>query len=217
MDAAERSVVSPPKQERSRASLERILAAATQLLQERGYEGLTLIDVSRLSGVSIGAIYGRVADKEGLVRAVQSRVMATLEREQQAIVEDPRWAGLGLKDLIPLLFDDLAEFFRRHAAILRAFMMRAAHDPVIASVGKRSAIAFRKGVEDLLLQRADEIRHPDPARAASACFNAAYSTLTRYLGLGSELEASGEGDWDHLKRDTGLMAVCFLKYSNQEL
>jgi AcrR family transcriptional regulator len=216
MEAAARSVVLEPKQERSRASLERILAAATQLLQDRGYDGLTLNDVSRLSGVSIGAIYGRVTDKEGLVRAVQVRVMETLEREQRDIIEDPRWNGLGLKDLIPPLFDDLAEFLRRHAAILRAFMMRAAQDPVIASVGKRSAIALRDGVETLLLQRRGEIRHPDPDRAAAACFNAAYSTLTRYLGLGTELEAAGEGDWAHLKFDTGLMAVCFLKYSSDE-
>ena len=210
------SDVLQPKQERSRVSLERILTAATQLLAEGGYEGLTLNDVSRLSGVSIGAIYGRVTDKEGLVRSVQIRVLETLQTEQISILDDARWEGLSLGSLIPLLFNDIAELLRRHAPILRAFMMRAAQDPVIASVGKRSAIAFREGVLKLLLDRRNEIRHTDPERAASACFNSAYATLTRYLGLGSELEAAGEGDWEHIKADTGLMAVCFLKYADRE-
>lgn len=210
------SVVLQPKQERSRASLERILAAATQLLAENGYDGLTLNDVSRASGVSIGAIYGRVTDKEGLVRAVQVRVLATLEQEQTAILEDGRWSGLALRELIPPLFGDIAELLRRHAPILRAFMMRAAQDLVIAKVGKHSAIAFREGVLGLILDRRSEISHADPERAAQACFNAAYANLTRYLGLGSELEAAGEGDWEHIKADTGLMAVCFLKYAGKE-
>ena len=47
--------VQPPQQERSRASFERVLQAATSLLAEEGYDGFTP-EVSKRAGVSIGSI-----------------------------------------------------------------------------------------------------------------------------------------------------------------
>jgi len=53
-----------PKQDRSRASFERVLDAATALLAERGYSEFTLQELSRRSKVSIGSIYCRVSGKD---------------------------------------------------------------------------------------------------------------------------------------------------------
>ena len=49
-----------PKQDRSRASFERVLDAATTLLAEKGYSEFMLQELSNRSKVSIGSIYGRV-------------------------------------------------------------------------------------------------------------------------------------------------------------
>ena len=53
-----------PKQDRSRASFERVLDAATALLAEKGYSEFTLQELSNRSKVSIGSIYGRVNGKD---------------------------------------------------------------------------------------------------------------------------------------------------------
>ena len=53
-------LIRPPVQRRSRESLERLLQTGLELLQERGFDGFTLQELSQRAGVSIGSIYGRV-------------------------------------------------------------------------------------------------------------------------------------------------------------
>src|SRR6202008_2823007 len=72
------TTVRPPKQRRSRESYERVLDAARALLEENGFEGLTVQEVAIRSGVSIGAIYERFGNKETLLRAVHARLMEAM-------------------------------------------------------------------------------------------------------------------------------------------
>ena len=57
--AAEPELLRPPLQNRSRESLERVLIAGKKLLEEKGWEGFTVQEVSRRAKVSIGSIYAR--------------------------------------------------------------------------------------------------------------------------------------------------------------
>lgn len=202
-----------PKQSRSRESLEKVIVAAAAILEKVGYEGLTLQEVSRLSGVSIGSIYARVAGKDELVRLVQQRAMERIDAEQARLLAPERWAAYGLPELVPALVDELAEFLRRHAALLRAFMMRAAQDEVIGAVGRASALKAAARFRDVLLGRRDQIGRPDPERAIAACYTVIYSTFGRFLGLGIALEAAGGGDWRELKQDVATMCLCFLEHA----
>ena len=56
--------VRPPKQKRSQESLERVLQAGAEVLLDVGYEGFTLQEVSKRSGVSIGSIYACLGEKD---------------------------------------------------------------------------------------------------------------------------------------------------------
>ena len=71
--------VQPPQQERSRASFERVIQAATALLEEDGYDGFTLAEVSKRANVSIGSIYARVKSKDDLFYVIQDRYMTVTE------------------------------------------------------------------------------------------------------------------------------------------
>lgn len=215
--ATEPTAIREPKQGRSRASFEKVIVAARTLLEETGYDGFTLADVTRTSGVSIGSIYGRVSSKDDLLRVVQERVLEEVDAEQAQIVSPDRWIGASLNALLPELLDELGEMLRRRAPILRAFMMRAATDDVVGRMGRASGARLAEGFESLLLSRSREIRHPDPPRAARACFTVAYASFTRYLGLGVSLDAAGEGDWLILKADVSLMCACYLGHAAQEL
>jgi hypothetical protein len=89
-------------------------------------------------------------------------------------------------------------------------MELAQSDPVIAANGKSY---YKQSATDfalLLLDRRDEIKHPDPAHAVDACFSVMYASVGRYLGLGTTPDVMGEGDWDKLVEDVGLMAVLWL-------
>ncbi len=205
------SNVRPPQQDRSRQSLEKVLAAARQLLCESPTADLTLNDVSKTAGVSIGSIYGRFKGKEDLLQVVFEDALEKMDLEWQNLMSELAARPLPLPERLPLLVDTLAEFLARHAAILKPFMNRASHGDIARS-GKhyhaRMAAQFMAQVS----AHKDEIRHPDPERAIHSCFRITYSSLARFLGLGSAADAAGEGDWTHLKQDLGSMGVLFLTH-----
>jgi hypothetical protein len=80
-----------PQQERSRLSFDRVLDGATRLLEENGYEGFNITDVSRISKVSIGSIYARVDSKEDLLRAVQDRVLTQVDADHLRWTDPELW------------------------------------------------------------------------------------------------------------------------------
>src|SRR4051795_8248487 len=71
----------PPLQNRSRASLERVLEAGQKLLEEEGWEGFTVQEVSRRAKVSIGSIYARAPSKEALIYAIYDRAVDHIAEE----------------------------------------------------------------------------------------------------------------------------------------
>lgn len=197
-----------PKQSRSRESFDRVLDAATHILSEQGFSGLTLTQVSKQSRVSIGSIYCRVDSKEDLVRAVQARALEEMDREFAMLVNRVRRKSLPLRALVPTIIRELALYLRRHAPLLRAFMQQANHDPVIEAVGKKSFQQTALDFKLILLDRRAEFLHPDPEHAAAMCFTVVYGSLARYLGLGAPTE--DDEDWNRLIADLGLMALGFL-------
>src|SRR4030095_4207181 len=77
--------VRPPKQERSRQSLERVIEASMALLEEQGFDAFTIQDVSQRADVSVGAIYARFGNKESLLRAVHKHAMESIGAEHGAV------------------------------------------------------------------------------------------------------------------------------------
>jgi AcrR family transcriptional regulator len=203
----------PPKQNRSRQSFERALDAAADLLAENGLQALTLSGVSRRSKVSIGSIYSRVAGKEDLIRAVQARVLEKLDHEFSGALNRLRRRGLKLAELVPTLVREHALYLRRHARILNAFMEVAPRDPVVQQLGRKYHAQSALDFTLLLLERRMEIKHPNPEQAVDTCFVIVFGVLARYLGFGvssDEDAGQGEGNWQRIVEDLGLMSLAFL-------
>jgi len=62
-----------PRQERSRATVDTILAATARVLVKRGYDDLTTNAVAAAAGVSIGSLYQYFPNKNALVAALIER------------------------------------------------------------------------------------------------------------------------------------------------
>jgi AcrR family transcriptional regulator len=204
------TVAREPKQDRSRASFERVLDAATELLAEKGYSEFTLQELSRRSKVSIGSIYGRVDGKDELIRLVQVRVLDHLDVDQATFINRLRRQELPLRELVLATVTQFGNFLRKHASVLRAFMELGAKDAVAGEIGRKH---FNQALHDfrlLLLERRSEIMHANPDHAVEACFHVVYATLGRYLGLGTMGAVAAEGDWDQLLEDLSLMTLFFL-------
>lgn len=200
-----------PKQDRSRASLERLMAATREILHDGTFEHLTIAGISKRSGVSTGSIYARFKGKDELFRAVMALVLDELDQEWTQLMEQLRGQELALQPLVPAAVGMLGDFLHRHAAMLRPFMAHA-HDEHVARRGKASYRMTSQSFIAVLLQARGDIRHPHPEHAAASCFSIAYAAFARFFGLGSAADAAGEGDWAVLKQDLGDMCLGFLSH-----
>lgn len=198
-----------PQQGRSKASLERMLQAARELMVERGGEDFTLIEVSKRGRVSIGSIYLRFESKDNLVRAVIAAAMETLTS-----AEDEMLAGLAnvasLREFVPRFVQSYAEVLTAHAPLLRLAMARAEHDPLVAEPGKNAALRAVNQTIQAMLRYPDEFGGTDREVRASAAYYIIFATLARQLSLGSSREAVTEYDWAELKRELGRMCLAYL-------
>ncbi|GAA1706116.1 TetR family transcriptional regulator [Microbacterium sediminicola] len=68
-----------PRQQRSRDKVARALAAASRIASDEGVDALTLPRVADDAGVSVGALYQYLPDREAIVRALVDEYHARLE------------------------------------------------------------------------------------------------------------------------------------------
>jgi AcrR family transcriptional regulator len=79
--SAKRGSYSSPRQQQRR---EKILTAARQLIADKGYDGLTMRDLARASGVSDATLYNLFTTKGRLVMAAVADLLEGItERVQQ--------------------------------------------------------------------------------------------------------------------------------------
>jgi len=202
-----------PTQGRSKASYERMLSAAEELLCREGSTDFTLKAVSEIGKVSIGSIYNRFESKDDLLHAVQLRVLQRVDDAMHERLSSVRADTHNLSLLIFGLVEALAEALNEHRTVMRALMMRATDDPLVAETGKASYLRVSNTIKTAMLDYTDQIKQPDPDRAVDSSFRIIYSAIARYLGLGSASTSEWEGDWDVLKHDISEMVAAFLTHA----
>lgn len=204
-----------PKQGRSRASFERMLAAATDLLAEHGNDDFALTDVAKRGKVSIGSIYCRFDSKDDLIQAVQRRFTEQLFEEQSAMLDRITTRTDSLDGFVRAFVDDYAELMKRHAPIMRPMMMRASNDPVVRAMGKRSYEDLLQRFSAAVLSHGAEIRHSLPELAVDMAFRTIYAAIARYLGFGMVGESASKADWKNLKTELGVMCSTYLRCADR--
>jgi AcrR family transcriptional regulator len=207
---AARNMSRLPQQGRSKASLERMLAAARELMLERGDEEFTLQEVSQRGNVSIGSIYLRFESKDNLVRAVIADSDAELGAAEAAMFAMLRSECTSLETFVPRYVEAYAEVLRQFAPLLRLSMERASFDPQVSGPGKERANSAAAAATSAMLSFAEEIAGPDGPIKADAAFRIIFATLARQLSLGSTFESMNPLDWNLLKRELGRMALAYL-------
>jgi AcrR family transcriptional regulator len=207
--AVEKPTLRPPQQPRSRASLERVLAAGTRLLEDDGYEGFTLAKVSSLANVSIGSIYARVKKKDDLFLIIQDRFMSESE-SASGLVELEGRTDLSARDLIRAAVAEIAKAFQANPRLLRVFMHRGIVNDTVAARSSASVSTFSDVFERLLLTRRPEIAHPNPELAVDVAFRMAWGTLARQIMYWPTFESRRIVGWDTLVAELSDACTAYL-------
>jgi AcrR family transcriptional regulator len=202
--------VRPPKQRRSQESLERVLEAATELLEEQGFDAFTVQDVSRRSGVSVGAIYARFGNKESLLRAVHRHAMEAIQPEHEAVAAADASPNTPVRDVIVAAVRTVAEIFRGNEKLLRAFMHLGAVDDEISRRGSEGSIDLSRQFAATVLAHRDQLTHQDPETGVDVAFRMAYCTFARQVMYGPAFESDRPIAWDALVDEVGSACAAYL-------
>lgn len=200
-----------PQQGRSKASLERMLAASRELMLERGSEEFTLQEVSERGQVSIGSIYLRFESKDNLVRGVIAEALEVLRQEEDDMLARLARDCADLASFVPAYVEGYAEVLRCHAPLLRLTMERAAFDPLVSAPGKESALRAETNATNAMLAHSAEFGGKDHKVKAQSAYHIVFATLARQLSLGSSGEAVHDYDWNLLKQEIGRMVLAYFR------
>ena len=96
---------------------EKILAAATALFSERGYEGATIRDIAKAAGMSTGAVFASFADKSDLFGEIVAGEQQALEA-LMIVAADER----GASSAVVAMLDAAAERHMSDLALFQATM-----------------------------------------------------------------------------------------------
>lgn len=176
--------LNPPKQSRSRRTLERIVRASLEILEQEGPDGLTVQAIVERAGSSVGSFYARFAGKDELLDFLGERVWREAATRWDEALASSDWSGLGLGEMIDGAVRLLGEAGRSRASYLKALERTpgARGDAYLSF-----QVHVIRGVERLILDRAAEMTHPEPEVGVPLGLRAALALLDAPEAPGSPL------------------------------
>lgn len=157
--------ISKPKQARSQQTLERLLTAAQELIEERGCADVSIPEVVARAKSSVGGFYSRFKNKDELLCALEERLLGQQRRLVDALTNENKLRHASLAQIAGPAIRQLVHIHRTRHRLAAAFVAATARD-----LGHRQRVAkFREEVVSrfgaLLLERRSEINHPNPEQA----------------------------------------------------
>jgi AcrR family transcriptional regulator len=152
-----------PRQERSRALIERILDGADRLLVEEGSEALTTTRIAETAGVAVGSLYRYFPDRASVVEALARRHMESSEELMAELAERARYEAWD--DPVGEMIDAYADRYRREPGYRTLWFGRNLTEELReADLANKRVLAER--LREVMLA-ATPVR--DDSRLATAC------------------------------------------------
>ncbi|MGL4307083.1 MAG: TetR/AcrR family transcriptional regulator [Mycobacteriaceae bacterium] len=121
-DIAALSLRRMPTQARSLEKVSRLLTAADKILAAEGLEALTTSRVALEAGMSVGALYQYLPDREAIIEALASRYLRELESVMDFYIDESdtiKW-----EDPAGVLVQAFAGIYREHAGLRALWFAR---------------------------------------------------------------------------------------------
>jgi AcrR family transcriptional regulator len=202
-------VTHPPRQKRSRDSLEKLMTAGLQVLETEGWDGFTIGAVAARAGVGRALVHRRFKDKDALLIALHAQFGEQLRTEFLPRYRSVARSDRGLEDLVNALMSELSATFRSREGLMRFFVTRARVDERLAASADREIGVVALEFEHALLAHRAEFRCANPELAVAICFQLAFESFVARLEGGSR--AHPEIDWDTLTRELSVVTLAYLR------
>lgn len=174
--------VRKPLQERSVRTFLRILEATTELLNEKRFEEISVAEIARRAGSSVGAFYARIKNKDALLDCLDELYAREMMSLTRSLADPARWRGASLEEILSGCVAGLIRYHRERRGLIRALVLRArVRMERRFSERTRRMNATASSLRSLLASRASRMPHPDPDRALAFGFTMILTALREYV------------------------------------
>ncbi len=172
------SSVAPPLQERSRVSQDKLIKAARDLIEEKGFAKASLREICRRAGLTSGAFYARFSSKQDLALHFLEDIGRRSEEIQENFATD--LSSLGLAPAVKQMFTALTGYYRTESPVLRGLVAIYQTDPEVAQAARRLNDRYLRPIQ-LILEHGITINHPNPPQALRLAFLCTLAALVEVV------------------------------------
>jgi AcrR family transcriptional regulator len=169
--------VLPTQQRRSQETTVALLEAAAVMLRERSLDELSIEDLCKRVGVTIGAFYGRFESKDAFFSALMSLAARKALAAVAAAVADEDDVGTGLEEACRRVVEVAVEVVRRNVGVVRAASQYESIYPERWGTVRATGRAMVDLAMPLLLARMGRGRAAAKTRSIGFAFQMMFGTL----------------------------------------
>lgn len=159
--------VTPPLQERSARTLERIVEATEDLLRTKSFEQVTVRDIVRRAKCPIASFYARFKSKDDLLPHLYERYNARVGPTLSAKLARIDLEKLDLRGAVAAGVDVMVDSYETDKWLMREIALFARRNPrAIGGETHRERAGMHARAASMFSVFSDDINHKDPIRAA---------------------------------------------------
>jgi AcrR family transcriptional regulator len=167
----------PTQQRRSQETTVALLEAGAAMLHERSLDELSIEDLCKRVGVTIGAFYGRFESKDAFFSALMSLAASKALAAIRAAIADEDDLGTGLEAACRRVVEVAVDVVRRNVGVVRAASQYESIYPERWGTIRATGGAMVDLAMPLLLARMGRGRTPAKMRSIGFAFQMMFGTL----------------------------------------
>lgn len=121
--------VTPAQQSRSEATFYALIEAGRKALDQKFFDEMTIEEIARDAGASVGAFYGRFANKEAFFSAIQEITVSDIEAQLKAQLARPAVEALSDAKFLAAVAKFTVDIFRKHRGLYIASFKHSSTRP----------------------------------------------------------------------------------------
>jgi AcrR family transcriptional regulator len=132
------------RENRKRQTKEAIVQHAVSLFKQKGYEDVTVEEITNACGIAKGTFFNYFAKKEYILLHLTDSYMELLNHILNKYTDQP------IKDQVMLIFEDLLTLYIKHADILRLTLEETIRFSIRSDTKKNNIIRFQQSLGSII-------------------------------------------------------------------
>lgn len=162
--------VTPARQARSEATFRALIMAGRKALDQKNFDAVTIEEIANSAGASVGAFYGRFANKEALFSAIQEITVTKVDRELRALLADPGLQTANDAAFMQSIGRFWVNIYRKNRGLYLAAFKHTSSHPSTWTPFKRAGWTIAGLVIEKLMPRLQACGRPSSEKEIRAAF-----------------------------------------------